>query len=105
MGASSSRGLLCSFAEAILRLSLFGPQLLAISPTPLVWQTCLGVSLVSSVLTHIVGHPLASRGAALQNAEADFRSAMMRLRIFAEDIALQHGESAEGASATRYLEN
>eukprot|EP00929_Paragymnodinium_shiwhaense_P044053 TRINITY_DN22603_c0_g1_i1.p1 TRINITY_DN22603_c0_g1~~TRINITY_DN22603_c0_g1_i1.p1 ORF type:complete len:887 (-),score=225.04 TRINITY_DN22603_c0_g1_i1:210-2870(-) len=103
--AGASRGLLCSFGEALFRLAIFGPALISIAPSPLIWQTCLGISVVSSLLTHYVGHPLTSRGAALQRAEADFRAALLRLRIFAEDIALQQGAAAEGALAVRHLEH
>lgn len=103
--AGSSRGLLCGAAEALIRLCVFGPALVRLSPTPLVWQSCLALAMVSSILTHLVGRPLASQNASLQRAEADLRSALMRLRLFAEDIALQHGEAAEGASADRCFEN
>jgi len=89
--ATTSKSLLCGFGEAIFKLAIFGPALIHIAPTPLVWQTCVGISVVSSLMTHHVGQPLSSRGAALQRAEADFRAALLRLRIFAEDIACSRG--------------
>merc|ERR1719201_2564548 len=49
------RGLLCGFAEALLRLVVFFPALVRLSPTPTVWQFCIALSVLSSVLTHIVG--------------------------------------------------
>lgn len=103
--ASSSRGLLCGAAEAAMRLAVFGPMLVQLSPTPLVWQLCFFLSLASSIATHAVGRPLVKRNAALQRTEADFRASLMRLRIFAEDIALQHGEPAEVRGAVHYLED
>lgn len=103
--ASTSRALLCGGAEALLRLAVFGPALVRLSPSPAVWQFCIAMSVVSSILTHIVGKPLAAQNATIQRTEADFRAALMRLRIFAEDIAMQHGEAAEGAGAVRCLEN
>eukprot|EP00928_Gymnodinium_smaydae_P070253 TRINITY_DN54138_c0_g1_i1.p1 TRINITY_DN54138_c0_g1~~TRINITY_DN54138_c0_g1_i1.p1 ORF type:complete len:873 (-),score=210.06 TRINITY_DN54138_c0_g1_i1:80-2698(-) len=103
--SSSSRALLCASVAAVMRLVIYGPKLLAIAPTPLVWKLCLAMSVVSSVLTHIVGRPLASRDAALQQAEADLRAAVMRLRIFAEDILLQRGEAAVGEHAAHHLQH
>jgi putative ATP-binding cassette transporter len=102
--AGSSRGLICGFAEAVLRLIVFFPALVRLAPTPVVWQFCIALSLVSSVLTHIVGRPLATQNAQLQRTEADFRSSLIRLRLFAEDIALQRGEGSEGAVAARCFE-
>lgn len=57
------------------------------------------------MMTHCVGRPLAVRNSALQRAEADFRTCLMRVRLFAEDIALQHGEAAESSAAARCFEN
>lgn len=102
--ASSSRLLICGAASALMRLAVFGPALVRISPTPRIWQLCLTMSLLSSLATHFVGQPLAARNAALQRCEADFRSSLMRLRIFAEDIALQRGEHAEEAAAAQLFE-
>jgi len=82
---SHSRSLLCGATESAMRLAVFFPALVQLSPSPHIWQVCLGLSLVTSLLTHVVGQPLASRNAALQRSEADFRTALMRLRLFSED--------------------
>lgn len=102
--ASTSRGLLVGFADAVLRLVVFFPALVKLSPTPTVWQFCILLSVVSSLLTHVIGKPLSGQNAQLQRTEADFRSTMMRLRLFAEDIVLQRAEGAEGAIAARCFE-
>lgn len=102
--ATNSRALLCGFSAAVIRLAVFGPALLRLSPSPVVWQLCLLMSLVSSVMTHVVGQPLASRNEALQRAEADLRTAMMRLRLFSEEIALQQGDAAESAGTMSRFE-
>lgn len=102
--AGSSRSLLCGFAESLIRLAVFGPALYRLAPTPMVWQLSLGLSFLSSVLTHFIGKPLVTRNADLQRAEADLRSSMMRLRLFAEDVFLQQNEEVEGYRATRYFE-
>lgn len=91
--ASNSRSLICGAAAAAMRLAVFGPALIRLAPTPLVWQVCLGLSLASSALTHAVGHPLSARSAALQRAEADFRTALLRVRFFG------HGGPAAGTGA------
>eukprot|EP00927_Polykrikos_kofoidii_P068352 TRINITY_DN63728_c0_g1_i1.p1 TRINITY_DN63728_c0_g1~~TRINITY_DN63728_c0_g1_i1.p1 ORF type:complete len:917 (-),score=135.79 TRINITY_DN63728_c0_g1_i1:164-2857(-) len=102
--ASNSRGLLCAFTESIIRLGIFGPALISLSPTARVWQSCLALTLVSSFLTHAIGKSLTLRGAALQRAEGDLRSSLVRIRIFADEIALQRGEDAESASVAECIE-
>ncbi|CAK0839116.1 unnamed protein product [Prorocentrum cordatum] len=101
---SNSRALLSGATGALIRLMVFFPALVRLAPSPTVWQLCLVLSLASSVATHLVGRSLSMRNAALQRTEADFRTAMMRTRLFAEPIALQHSEAAESAGAMHYFE-
>lgn len=103
--ASNSRALICGALSALMRLAVFGPALIHMAPAPYVWQLCLALSAMASVVTHLVGNPLSARSAALQRAEADFRTSVMRLRIFAEEIALQQGEAAEQANSLAAFEN
>lgn len=103
--ASQSRGLLCGAAEAALRLAVFGPALVRLSPSPLVWQACVALSLTSSIATHLVGRPLMSRSGELQQAEANLRSGLMRLRLYSEEIALQRGETTEATTTANHFED
>jgi len=99
MFATHSRSLLCGATESVVRLVVFFPALVRLSPSPHIWQVCLGLSLASSFVTHLVGAPLASRNAALQRSEADFRTALMRLRLFPEDSV-----AAESTQPIEYFE-
>lgn len=85
--AARSRILLCGSIDSALRLATFGPLLFQTSPTPLVWQTVVFMSVCSSVMAHAVGRPLATRNVALQRAEANFRAGLMRARVRAEESA------------------
>lgn len=87
-----------------MRLFVFFPALVRLSPSGRVWELCLGLSLMSSLITQMIGQPLAQRSAAVQRAEADLRYSLVRLRIFAEDVALQRGEAAEGAAMTSFFD-
>jgi vitamin B12/bleomycin/antimicrobial peptide transport system ATP-binding/permease protein len=78
--------------------SLSGPiTVLGITiPGYMVW-VALGYAIVGTVLTHLVGRPLALLNFQQQRYEADFRFALVRLRENAEGVALYGGESEEKA--------
>eukprot|EP00746_Dinoflagellata_sp_MGD_P054250 gnl/MRDRNA2_/MRDRNA2_23786_c0_seq1.p1 gnl/MRDRNA2_/MRDRNA2_23786_c0~~gnl/MRDRNA2_/MRDRNA2_23786_c0_seq1.p1 ORF type:complete len:561 (+),score=120.08 gnl/MRDRNA2_/MRDRNA2_23786_c0_seq1:22-1683(+) len=102
--AARSRTLLCGSIDAVLRLATFGPLLLRTSPTPLVWQSILAMSVGSSMMAHFVGRPLASRNIAQQRAEANFRAGLLRARVRAEESA-STGEAPDGGSLPHEAEN
>ncbi len=52
-------------------------------------------SLVGTWLTHLIGRPLIKLDFAQERYEADFRYTLARLREYAEQVALLHGENAE----------
>lgn len=66
-------------------------------PGYMVW-VALAYALVGSVLTHLVGRPLAILNFRRQRVEADFRYALVRVRENMEGIALYRGESEESAT-------
>lgn len=63
-------------------------------PRYLVWAAILFV-LVSSGVTHWLGHPLKRLYSEQQRREADYRFSLVRVRENAEAIALSGGEAAE----------
>lgn len=101
---SQSRALLCGALDAAIKLSVFLPALVRLSPSPVVWQVCFLTATVSSVLTHVVGRTLAGQTAGLQITEANLRSSLMRVWMFAENIALQQGEAGERILVLRHFE-
>lgn len=102
--ASSSRTLLCGLIGAILRFAVFFPALVHLAPNPAVWQALLVLSLGSSLMVHRVGQPLALRSAAVQGAEADFRSALMSLRMTSDDSSAMLAEATEALRSSRNFE-
>ncbi|CAD7941681.1 unnamed protein product [Amoebophrya sp. A25] len=84
---SGSRGLTLGFADAVMRLCFFFPQLVYHSPSGL-WELCLVMSVVSSVLTHQLGQDLVPANMAIQDAEAGFRNGLISVRDRAEALAL-----------------
>lgn len=101
--AARSRILLCGSIDSVLRLATFGPLLFQTSPTPLVWQTVILMSVCSSVMAHAVGKPLATRNVALQRAEANFRAGLMRARVRAEESA-STGEAPDNDARSQETE-
>jgi putative ATP-binding cassette transporter len=73
-------------------LQLFGVQWNI--PGYLVWAALI-YALVGTVLTHLIGWPLAQLNFNQQRYEADFRFNLVRVRENAEQIALLKGEAAE----------
>ena len=63
-------------------------------PGYMVWIALL-YAVAGSVLTHLVGRPLAALNFQEQQVEADFRFALARMRDNVEAIALHDGEHAE----------
>jgi len=63
-------------------------------PGYLFWLSVI-YAAAGTVLTHVVGRPLATIMFRQQRVEADFRYALVRLRENMEGIALYHGESQE----------
>ena len=51
-----------------------------------------------TILTHLIGRPLAGLSFRRQRYEADFRFSLARLREFGEQVALLRGEAAEKAA-------
>lgn len=56
-----------------------------------------GYTLLASLVTHRIGHPLARLHTANQMLESDFRYALVRLRENAETVAFYRGEAREAA--------
>jgi len=88
---------LCSFVGILWSLSgaleAFGLPI----PGYMVW-VALAYAILGSVLTHLVGRPLAMLNFRQQRVEADFRYALMRVRENMEGIALYGGEAEEGTT-------
>ena len=63
-------------------------------PGFMVW-TAIVYCLVGSLITHYIGRPLIALNVAQQKVEANFRHHLMRVREYAEAIALDKGESTE----------
>jgi putative ATP-binding cassette transporter len=59
---------------------------------------------VGTIITHLIGRPLARLSFVRQRYEADFRFSLARLREYSEQVALLRGEPAENASlSTRFV--
>ncbi|MDR3536903.1 MAG: ABC transporter ATP-binding protein/permease [Acetobacteraceae bacterium] len=63
-------------------------------PGYMVW-VAIAYAVVGTVLTHLVGRPLAALNFRQQRVEADFRYALVRVRENMEGIALYRGEDEE----------
>ncbi len=74
-------------------LTLFGVSLSI--PGYLVWAALI-YATVGTLLTHYIGRPLIALNFNQQRYEADFRFNLVRTRENSEQIALLHGETAEG---------
>ncbi len=68
-------------------------------PGYMVWVALL-YSAAGTVLTHLVGRPLAILSFQKQRVEADFRFGLMRLRENTESVALYGGEAEERGNLT-----
>ncbi len=88
-----------SFAILLWTLSadLSFPGTNLVIPGFLLWCALL-YAVVGSVLTHLIGAPLARLSFARQHYEADFRFSLARLREYSEQVALLAGEPNEKAS-------
>jgi len=75
-----------------LIVPLFGAEVAI--PGYMVWVALL-YAVAGTVLTHLIGRPLARLNFDQQRYEADFRFALVRLRENAESVALQGGEAQE----------
>jgi putative ATP-binding cassette transporter len=73
-------------------LHLFGKDILI--PGYLVWGALI-YALLGTLLTHLIGRPLAELNFQQQRFEADFRFNLVRTRENAEQIALLRGEPVE----------
>lgn len=63
-------------------------------PHYMIWAAFIYVAL-SSLLTHVLGHPLKDLVVEQQRREANFRFALSRFRSSSEEVALAGGEPAE----------
>ena len=68
----------------------------------LVWLA-LAYSVISTLITHWIGHHLQTLNVERQHREADYRAALLRVRDHAEQIALYHGEAAEQQRLARFF--
>ncbi len=73
------------------------PYTQIVVPGFLFW-TALIYAGVGTIVTHLIGRPLARLAFAQQRYEADFRFSLARLREYGEQVALLSGEAAEKAS-------
>ena len=69
-------------------------------PGYLVWGALI-YALFGTLLTHLIGWPLVSLNFQQQRFEADFRFNLVRVRENSEQIALLHGEPANGRGCCR----
>ncbi|WP_378956851.1 ABC transporter ATP-binding protein/permease [Pelosinus sp. sgz500959] len=92
-------GILCSFTMILWNLSgafsLFWHDWHVTIPGDLVWIV-FGYAIVVNCIVRKVGHPLVWLNFEQQRYEADFRFLLVRLREYAEVIALYGGEQREG---------
>jgi putative ATP-binding cassette transporter len=114
MGLLNSVVTLASFITILWVVS--GPLTLTIGDTPvtipgyMVWVALL-YAVAGSWLSHVIGRPLIALNFAQQRFEADFRYGLVRIREYAESIALYRGERPErtglldrfGQVVTNYL--
>jgi vitamin B12/bleomycin/antimicrobial peptide transport system ATP-binding/permease protein len=100
MGLLNSVVTLASFITILWVVS--GPLTLTIGGTPvtipgyMVWVALL-YAVAGSWLSHVIGRPLIALNFAQQRFEADFRYGLVRIREYAESIALYRGERPERA--------
>jgi len=66
-------------------------------PGLLFWVALIYAS-TGTLITHLIGRPLARIMFKRQQVEADFRFSLARLREYSEQVALLNGEAAESAS-------
>jgi vitamin B12/bleomycin/antimicrobial peptide transport system ATP-binding/permease protein len=66
-------------------------------PGFLFWVACVYAGF-GTLMTHLIGRPLAGLSFVRQRYEADFRFSLARLREYSEQVALLRGEAAEKAS-------
>jgi putative ATP-binding cassette transporter len=85
---------LVSFVAILWGLSGAVPVFGIVVPGYLVWIAVV-YSVIGTWLTHIVGRKLIPLNFRKQRVEADFRFALMRVREYAEGIALYGGEAEE----------
>ena len=90
-------GILWSLSGA---LTLFGISI----PGYMVWIAII-YAVVGSVLTHLIGRPLAALNFRQQRVEADFRYALVRLRENMEGVALYGGEREEESNLAQRFSN
>lgn len=83
---------LWGLSDLALQFSLFGFDVSV--PRYMVWAAPVYV-LISSFMTHGLGHPLKSIVFAQERREADFRHALVQIREAADEIAQSGGEPAE----------
>ncbi len=91
-------GILCSFTLILWELSgnfslSWGESSITI-PGDMVW-IAVGYALMVDCVMGKMGHPLVQLNFLQQRYEADFRFALVRLREYAEEIALYSGEHRE----------
>ena len=104
VGLLSAVVTLASFVVILWQLSaeaplhLFGNELSI--PGYLVWAALI-YAIFGTVLTHLVGRPLAGLNFSQQRFEADFRFNLVRVRENAEQIALLNGEPVEREALNR----
>jgi putative ATP-binding cassette transporter len=91
-------GILCSFTLILWELSgsfsLSWRESSIIIPGDMVW-IAVGYALMVDCVMGKMGHPLVQLNFLQQRYEADFRFALVRLREYAEEIALYSGEKRE----------
>ena len=75
-----------------LALALFGTQVTV--PGYMVWAALI-YAVVGSAITYYVGRPLIRLNFQQERVEADFRFSLVRMREYAEGVALYGGEAAE----------
>jgi putative ATP-binding cassette transporter len=67
----------------------------------LMFWIALIYAVIGTFFTHLIGRPLVRLAFDRQKYEADFRFQLARLREYAEQVALLHGETAERISLTK----
>ncbi|MDB5901427.1 MAG: transporter, fused ATPase and inner rane subunit [Betaproteobacteria bacterium] len=84
-----------------LDFSLFGREVSI--PAYMVWAALI-YAVVGSVITYYVGRPLIRLNFQQERFEADFRFSLVRMREYAEGVALYRGEAAEHRGLLSRLE-
>ncbi len=88
----------------VLSADLTFPGTNIVIPGFLLWCALI-YAVVGSVLTHLIGRPLARLSFARQHYEANFRFSLARLREYSEQVALLAGENNEKASLHERFKN